>query len=829
MTFSALHPKYCKLHTASAGWVVLVLSLASTFAVADDAAVDLSKLERIEIQPKRLQFNQSRDRAIVLVTGHFPNGLIVDLTRQAQFTSAAPAIATYQDGFVCPNGKGSCEIEIKAANQKALLSVVVEGVDKPAPISFRAETVAALTRQGCNSGACHGSPSGKGGFQLSLQAYDHALDEFSLTRAEKARRINSIEPATSLLLLKPTMTVPHRGGLQLRLDDYAYHVLRQWIAEGGCVDSAEDKRCVRLELLPRSGRTLTDPHWHQQMVAVAHFEEGTQRDVTRLTRFSSSDDQIASISSDGILQGHGRGQVAVMARYLDQLVSCQFTLVKGIEGFHWSAPPAANYIDELVYEKLRQLQYEPSDLCSDSEFVRRVYLDVVGALPTIAQQDAFLADQKPDRRQRLINDLLDRPEHARFWALKWGDLLRLQKNRLKETGVYKFYQWLVNVFETNRPFNQFAVELLTAQGSTYDHPAANYYRACDDPISAAETTAQLFLGSRIQCAKCHNHPFENWTQDNFYGLTAIFQRVKRKPGLRVDEEIVYLAREGEVHQPRTGQAMKPWLPGGGSFGDDKTVQDRRHFFVDWLTSPTNPFFARVAVNRIWAEVMGQGIVEPVDDFRQSNPPANSALLDELANDFVEHGYDQKHILRTILGSRTYQLSSQATKLNTDDTRLFSHAKARLLTAEQMLDAVCQVTQVSEVFPGLPVGTLAIELPSPDFEQGFLDKFGRPARATACECERGTASTLAQAIELFNGPMVQKKLVDKQNRVHRQLDQGLPHKELITQLYRAAVCRLPTDTELKTSIEHIATKKKPAEGFEDVCWALLNTEEFLTQH
>jgi hypothetical protein len=828
MTLSALRRRDFRLPMAFAVCGALVLLVAAPFAIANDAALELSTLERMEVEPQRLQLHRPRDRAIVLVTGFFRNGLVVDLTHQAQLTSAAPKVAVFQEGAVCPTGNGNCKLEVKVADQKASLSVVVDGFDQPAPISFRTEAVAALTRQGCNSGACHGSPSGKGGFQLSLQAYDHALDELSLTRAEKGRRINCIEPANSLLLLKPTMTVPHRGGLQLNLNDYAYDVLRQWIAEGGGVDAAAGKRCVRLELLPTSGRVLTDPHWEQQIVAVAHFENGIERDVTKLTKFSSSDDQLASISADGMLTGHRRGQVAVMARYLDRLESCQFTLAKGMEGFQWAAPPSANFIDDLVYEKLRQLQYQPSELCSDNEFVRRVYLDVIGELPTIAEQDSFHGDQSPHPRQRLIDNLLDRPEHARFWALKWGDLLLLQKNRVKESGVYKFYQWLVDAFETNKPFNQFAAELLTAQGSTYDHPAANYYRACNDPIGAAETTAQLFLGSRIQCAKCHNHPFENWTQDNFYGLTAIFQRVNRKPGMRFDEEIVYLAREGEVHQPRTGQIMKPWLPGGDVL-DDKAVQDRRRAFADWLTSPTNQFFARVGVNRIWAEVMGQGIVDPVDDFRQSNPPANPVLLDKLADDFIQHGYDQKHILRTILGSRTYQLSSQPTKLNEDDTRLFSHSKMRLLTAEQLLDAVCQVTQVNEVFPGLPAGTRATEIPSPDFDQAFLDTFGRPGRATACECERGKTSTLAQAIELFNGPMIQKKLADKRNRFHRQLGEGLAHKEVIEQLYRAAVCRRPTGADLKAAIEHIATKKKPSDGFEDVCWALLNTEEFLTQH
>lgn len=823
-----------KLHLRSGGpfvtWVVglVLFQAAGALAVASESAIDLSSLERIEVQPQLIQLQGPRDRAIVLVTGYFPNGVAADLTRQAKISTSDAKIAASQDAEVSPTGDGHCELTVECGAQTASLSVVVNGFGQPAAISFRTETVAALTRQGCNSGACHGSPSGKGGFQLSLLAYDQAMDEFSLTQAEKGRRINCISPEESLLLLKPTMTVSHRGGLQLRTTDYAYSVLRQWIAEGGGVDAADGQRCVHLELLPVSGRVLKFPYLEQQIVARAHFENGSVRDVTRLTKFSSSDEQVASVSGDGLLVGHRRGQVAVMARYLDQLVSCQFTLVQDVDGFKWPDPPANNYVDELVYEKLRQLQYEPSALCSDNEFVRRVYLDVIGLIPTIAEQEAFLADQRPDRRQQLIDNLLDRPEHARLWALKWGDLLRLQKSRLKEAGVYKFYEWLVESFEKNKRFDQFADELLTAQGSTYEHPAANYYRACADPIEAAETTAQVFLGSRIQCAKCHNHPFENWTQDNFYGLTAFFNRVNRKPGLHAEEEIIYVGRNGDVRQPRTGQIMRPWLP-GGSVLDDAKMLDRRRAFADWLTSPANPYFARVAVNRIWAMVMGQGIVDPVDDFRQSNPPANPALLDKLAEDFIQNGYDQRQILRTIMGSRTYQLSSQPTKFNQDDTRFFSHAKMRMLTAEQLLDAICQVTQVDEVFPGLPVGTRAGEMPSPDFDEEFLDTFGRPQRATACECERGTASTLAQAISLFNGPTIQKKLADKHNRFHRQLAAGRPHTQVIEQLYQAAVCRLPTDIEMQAALAHIIGEQKSSDGVEDVCWALLNTEEFLTQH
>jgi hypothetical protein len=814
-------------------WTVALVAAAISASPApnvraDDAAFDFAKLERLEVQPKQLELRSARDRAVVLVTGYFAEGRTADLTRDAAIASAEPSIAEFRDGAVQPMSDGRCELQIEVGDKKTSVPVVVAGFAEPSPVSFRTETVAALTRQGCNSGACHGSPSGKGGFQLSLQAYDHAMDELALTRADEGRRTNAMEPEQSLLLLKPTMAVPHRGGLQLRTNDYAYEVLRQWIAEGCRIDAGEGNRCTALELLPSAETTLRRPRWRQQIVARAHFENGAVRDVTRLTKFSSSDEQVATVSEEGLVVGQRRGQVAVMARYLDKLVSRSFTLVENVPGFQWSDPPENNYIDELVHDKLQQLQWAPAALCSDNEFLRRVYMDVIGALPTLEEQQAFFSDASEGRRDRLINRLVDRPEHARFWALKWGDLLRLRKSEVAEAGVFKFHQWLVDVFEQNVPFDKFARELLTAQGSTYEHPAANYYRACDEPTEAVETTAQLFLGSRIQCAKCHNHPFENWTQDNFYGLSAFFNRVSRKPGARFEEEIVYVARQGEVVQPRTGQTMKPWLPVAGVVESGETP-DRREAFAEWLTKPGNPFFARVAVNRIWAAVMGQGIVNPIDDFRQSNPPSIPTLLDKLAQDFVEHGYDHKHILRTILSSRTYQASSQASELNKDDARFFSHAKMRLLSAEQLLDAICDVTQIKESFAGMPPGTRATELPSPDFNQAFLDKFGRPARATACTCERGERTTLAQVIELFNGALVQQKLADKKNRFHRELDEGRAPREVIEELYRAAVCRQPTEAELHAATEYVAARGNAADGVKDVCWALLNTDEFLTQH
>lgn len=807
---------------------VLLLAVVLSPAARAVDLVALGALAKFEVLPAEIRLHSPRDSAKLLVSGATADGIAVDLTREAHIASSDPAVAEYRDGALWPVGNGQCELVVEVGEHRNSVPVHVDGFDKPAPVSFRTETVAILTRHGCNGGACHGSPSGKGGFQLSLQAYDHAMDEAALVRGDLGRRTNCIEPAKSLLLLKPTMAVHHRGGLQLMTTDYGYDLLRQWISEGCRVDQAEGRRCVRLELLPATGRVLKLPHGRQQIVARAHFDDGTIRDVTRLAKFSSSDDQVVEVTASGVLVGRRRGQAAVMARYLDQLVSFHVTIVEDAPDFHWPDPPAANYIDELVHQKLRLLQFEPSAVCTDNEFLRRVYLDLLGVLPSIDEQREFLADSEPQRRVRLIDRLLNRPEYARFWALKWADLLRLQKSEVAEAGVHKFYDWLVDQFDRNAPLDKFARQLLTAQGSTFDSPPANYYRAFDDAAQAAESTAQIFLGSRIQCAKCHNHPFENWTQDNFYGLTAFFNRVSRKPGLRAEEQVVFVARGGEVTQPRTGQTMQPWLPEAG-VQDAASMGDRREAFARWLTAPGNPFFARVAVNRIWAEVMGRGIVEPVDDVRQSNPPAIPELLDRLAQDFVEHGFDQKQLLRTILSSRTYQLSSRPTPSNREDAKFFSHARVRLLTAEQLLDAVCEVTQLPEPFAGMPVGTRATGLPSPDFKHDFLDDFGRPARATACACERSRRSTLAQSLQMLNGAMVRQKIADKGNRFRRSLDEGCAPPDVVTTLYRAAVCREPSDEELNAAMEHIASQQNVAEGMADVCWALLNTDEFLTQH
>jgi hypothetical protein len=450
-------------------------------------------------------------------------------------------------------------------------------------------------------------------------------------------------------------------------------------------------------------------------------------------------------------------------------------------------------------------------------------------LPTVEETKAFLADTSADKRARLIDVLLERPEYAKFWALKWGDLLKMTSTQVGAAGVHKYHRWVEQSLAENMPYDQFARELITARGSTLSTPAANFYRTAGDTNEAVETIAQVFLGSRMQCAKCHNHPFERWTQDNYYGLGAFFARVQRKKSPRADETVVFVSSSGEVVQPRTGKQMKPWLPMAGEI-DPAPGTDRREALAEWLTRSDNRFFARVEANRVWAQVFGRGIVDPPDDFRDSNPPSNGPLLDALAQDFVNHKFDRKHLLRTILNSRTYQADFRASEFNKDDVKYFSHYQPRLLSAEQLLDAIGNVSGLPEQFAGLPTATKATQLPAPDIARhDFLKAFGQPERSTVCACERSSDSNLGMALQFFNGPLVYGKLRAENNRFRRLAAAGKSNEEIISELYLSAVCREPSPKELETSLAHIASKEDRLAAIEDICWALLNTNEFLFQH
>ena len=711
-----------------------------------------------------------------------------------------------------------------------LAATVVQAA--PPPVSFQHEVLPVLTRQGCNAGTCHGSPSGKGGFALSLFAFDAAADHVSLTRDLLGRRVDLLNPELSLILRKPSTELAHRGGVKLPKGGPEYGILRDWIAQGASMDSADAPRSEGIKVMPSTAVTLRWPMPLQQLRVTARFGDGSQRDVTHLAQFTSSDEAILEVDSAGSVVGRRRGQAAVMVRYLEHVAALPFTLVKPDPGFRWTNPPVANYIDTLVHAKLRELQFLPSGLCADSEFLRRVHLDLTGMLPAASEASAFLADETSGKRTRLIDSLLASPEHAVFWAQRWGDLLRVNPTKLRSQGVEVMNRWLVNAMADNMPHDQFARELLTASGDTFVNAPANYFRAASSRDDALETTTQLFLGARLACAKCHNHPFDRWTQDHYYGMSAFFHRVQRtgvdkKKGGK-GEVLVGTANEGEVIHPRTGRTMTPWLPGRGKVTVPKGI-DRREIFADWLTRRDNPWFARTAANRIWAQLMGRGIVEPVDDFRGSNPPVNGPLLKALARDFAEHGFDRGHLLRVILNSRTYQASSRTEPGNVGDRILFSHFQPRLLTAEQLLDAVCRVTGMPEKFDDLPAGTRATALPSPQMSHAFLRAFGQPARTTACTCERATEPQLAQALEFLRGRLVHGKLESPDNRLQMALAAGNSDLEIVTELYWTALSRPPAPGELTVASRHIAQAADRATALADVCWAILNTNEFMFQN
>jgi hypothetical protein len=695
------------------------------------------------------------------------------------------------------------------------------------PVSFQFDVLPVLSRQGCSGGACHGSPSGKGGFRLSLRGFDATVDRLTLIKEDMGRRANLLNPDDSLLLQKPLMKLPHGGGRRLTQNDSSFRILRRWIAEGCRLDPPDGPLLADIEIGPSNSLLLTTPDSAQQLSVQAHFSDGTARDITNLACYSSSDARVADVTATGLIVRSGRGETTVLVRYLEQTRSCAVTATTNFQAFAWTAPPAANYIDEHVHAKLRQLKYLPAATAPDEVFLRRVYLDVVGQLPTGTETEAFLAEDAADKRARLIDDLLKRPDHARFWAHRWGELLRITAARLGKRGAIAYHKWVERAFAENLPYDQFARELLSASGSTLENPAANFFCTSVDALDTVEAVAQVFLGARVQCAKCHNHPFESWTQDNYFGLVTFFNRVERKQLPEEGSEIV-LGEKGEVRQPRTGKPIKPWLPNHGQI-DFSQTKDRRQLFIDWLTSKANPWFAKVEVNRIWALVMGRGIVHPPDDFRDSNPPSNGPLLEALAADFSQHGFDRRHLLRTILNSRTYQADFATNEFNHDDTKYGSHYSTRLLSAEQLLDAISAFTDVPEPFSGL-AETKATQLPAPDIaKHEFLKSFGLPERQAVCTCERAADSNLGMVVQLLNGPLVHRKLTDSDNRFRKLLAAGKPKDEIVSELYRAAVCRRPSESELKAALAHLAAKSDEVAALEDVAWAILNTNEFLFQH
>jgi hypothetical protein len=709
-----------------------------------------------------------------------------------------------------------------------------------AGVSFRVDVMAVLSKAGCNAGACHGNKSGKAGFKLSLRGQDPEWDFAALTHDLFARRTNPLDPDRSLILLKPTTQLAHEGGLRFTRDSLEYGILRQWIQAGTPLESPGTPTLVKLEVTPAQ-QVLVEPESQTQIKAVAIFSDGSRRDVSNLAVYEQSA-ELAKISHDGLVQRKGMGETTVIVRFLQLQEPVRLAFVPARPDFAWKPWPAKNYIDQQILAKLQQMRVNPSAPAGDLEYLRRAYLDLLGVLPTEEEAKTFLADRSLDKRSRLIDALFNRPEYADQWALKWSDLLRNEERALDRKGVQNFHHWIRQSIAENKPLDQFVREILDARGSTYTSPATNYYRAIRDPVSRGEATAQLFLGVRLKCAQCHNHPFDRWTQDDYYGWADVFARVDYKvlENRRTDkndkhefvgEQIVYESTDGDVKDPRGDRQVKPTLLGAEKIPANASRIDA---LAQWVTSPKNPFFAKAQVNRIWYHLMGRGLVDPVDDFRPTNPASHPELLDMLADDFVAHHYDVRYMIKLIMTSQAYAVSSDANATNADDEINYSHAIPRRLTAEQLLDAQHQVTGVPAEFTGYPKGMRAGQIPGVRVARRgkvsqadlFLTTFGKPPRELVCECERSTDTTLGQTFQLISGPEIAHMLAEPDNRIGALIKSGKNDADIVTALYWSALTRPPTVEERSAMVNHIQDSKDRRKGLEDVVWALLNAKEFV---
>jgi hypothetical protein len=702
-------------------------------------------------------------------------------------------------------------------------------------VSFVKDILPVLSKAGCNAGSCHAKPEGQNGFKLSVFAYDPKSDYNAIVKSSRGRRVSPAAPEESLLLKKPTMRVRHEGGERFKVDSEAYRLIKRWIAQGMPFSQGSDSPLAGVGIEPAQRRYGKGDV--QQTTVTARYADGSTRDVTHLAGFISTEPEVARVDQNGrVAVGNTSGEAVVTAMFMGEVAVARVTVAadRTLADSVYASLTANNFIDEAVYARLKEQGIEPSDGCSDAEFLRRSSLDAIGMLPTPEQAREFLADTAPGKRAKWVDRLLESPAYADYWATRWGDLLRPNTQRVGVKPVYLLDQWLRESLRKNKPYDQFVREILTAQGSTHNFGPVVLFRDRREPADTGALVSQVFLGVRMECARCHHHPSEKWSQEDFYQLAACFGQLKRKgQGISApisgEAEFIWHAPGGEVKHPVNGEVLKPRPPDGPAL-DLADGRDPRQALVDWMTSRDNPFFARAIVNRVWGELMGRGIVHPVDDFRASNPPSNERLLDALAKDFVEHKFDLKHLIRTIMASRVYQLSSEPNESNVADTRNFSRSYRRRLPAEVLLDAVSDVTGVPDAFDGLPAGARAVHTWNNKLDSTFLDAFGRPNSSADCPCERDRGPSLVQALHLMNATRLQAKIASPEGRVARLAKSEMPPEEVVKGLYLAAFSRLPDEEEMM-----IARAAFTAEGTtrqsatEAVMWALINSAEFVLNH
>ncbi|QDV17983.1 Bacterial Ig-like domain (group 2) [Gimesia panareensis] len=809
-------------------------------AAAEKAQVDYKE---IQIGPhaggfEKLQLRGPDSRQQVIVTGVLSNGKKLDVTREVTYKIENPEMASItSDGYLTPLKDGETRLIATSKNGKsASIPVTIGGIAKPDSINFKNQVVPIFTKLTCNSGGCHGKASGQNGFKLSLLGFYPEDDYEFLVKEGRGRRLFPTSPAESLLLMKGTGITPHGGGKLVKQDSYEYRLLYRWIEQGMPYGNENDRSVASIKCYPPT-RTMGQEQ-EQQISVIATYSDGSTEDVTRMALFEANDTEMAEVNKTGLVKTLKlSGEVAIMARYQGQVSTFRATIPLGVEVAN--LPKSKNLIDEAVFGKLKELGIPPSPVADDATFMRRVYIDITGGTPSEDEVQKFLADKDPAKRDKLIDKLIDSPAYADYFANKWNMVLRNKKLQPVDiAGTNAFYQWIWDSLYENKPYNEFVGDILSASGEFRQNPAVVWYREVNTVEEQVEDTAQLFLGLRIQCARCHHHPFEKWSQDDYYGLAAFFSRVGTKDptlgsigtrGFR-DKRVYHKEGVASAKNIRSGENLKPTALGMQPM-ELSPERDPRVALVQWLSRTDNPFFAKALVNRYWKHFFGRGIVEPEDDMRATNPPANPELLDGLAKHFVESGFDLKELVRQICRSNAYQLSSLPNEYNLKDKQNFSRYYPKRLTAEVLYDVFHQVTNSSQRFSGLPADTKAIQITDATSAPYFLKVFGQPQADTACECERSQSANLAQSLHLLNSKEVQDKITGASSRAAMLAkDTKRTDEEKVKELYRWVYARAPKDEEMKFALSYIARhKEKPQIAYEDIIWALINTKEFLFNH
>ena len=780
----------------------------------------------ISVFPADAKLTTVRDKQSFVVQAKFADGITQDITDKVTWKVANDKIVKLSNATLTPVADGQTEISITYGEHSAKVPVTIARSTEDPAISFKTDVMPVFMKTGCNSGSCHGAARGKDGFRLSLFGFDPNGDHHRLTREFAGRRINLSVPHDSLLMEKAAGLVPHSGGSRIKVDDEYYKTLMRWLDAGAPNDPGAVPTVESVELYPNGG-VLNGRDATQKLTVRAKYSDGTDRDVTSLAYFSTNNENSASVSQDGTVTAASRGEAFVMARFETHTVGVHFIVLPKDVKFKWSNPPANNYVDEHTNAKFLKLRINPSELCTDEQFLRRASLDICGILPTPEEYSAFMNDTDPKKREKLVDSLLDRKEFVEMWVMKWSELLQIRTSQQVDyKPMLLYYSWLQERISNNTPIDELVREILAAKGGTFSNAATNYYQNETNTLKISENVAQVFMGMRIQCAQCHNHPFDRWTMDDYYSFASFFSQIGRKNAEDPREKIIFNSGRGDVRHPVGNKVMQPKFLGGAT--PDVKGKDRRQVLAGWLASKENPFFATNLSNIVWAHFFGKGIIDEVDDVRVSNPPSNPELLQALASKFTEYDYDFKKLVRDICNSRTYQLSTKTNLTNEKDTKNFSHGAIRRLRSEILLDTISQVTETKNKFRGLPLGARAVQIADGNTSTYFLTTFGRAKRGTVCSCEVKMEPNLSQALHLLNGQTLQSK-VRGGNLVKRRLDEKKTTEQIIEELYIRCLTRKPNADEMKNLVSIVNENPNKQIALEDVFWALLNSREYVFNH